>query len=43
MSDFILAMVSIMYVIVCLTNEVDQGKCSTSYSAEDVFQERDRE
>jgi hypothetical protein len=33
MSDFILAMVSIVYVLVCLTNEDDQEKCSTSFSA----------
>jgi hypothetical protein len=40
MSNFILAMVSIMYVLVCLPKEADQGKCSTSKSAEDSFKKR---
>jgi|GEM_PF-4985769 hypothetical protein len=35
MSDFIFAIVCILYAAVCLTSEVDQGKCSTSNSAED--------
>jgi hypothetical protein len=35
MSDFISAIVSILYAVVCLANEVDQGKCSTLYPAED--------
>ncbi len=35
MSNFILALVSIVYGLVCLTQEADQGKCSTSKSAED--------
>ena len=37
MSNYILAMVSIMYALVCLTKEADQGKCSTSKSAEDCY------
>jgi hypothetical protein len=28
MSDFILAMVTIVYALVCLTKKPDQGKCS---------------
>jgi len=35
MSDFILAIVTIIYALVCLTKDSDQGKCSTSKSAED--------
>ena len=35
MSNFVLALVSIMYALVCLTKEADQGKCSTSNSAGD--------
>jgi hypothetical protein len=35
MSDFVFAMVSIVYALVCLTKESDQGKCSTSDSVED--------
>ena len=37
MSNFILALVSIVYGLVCLTQEADQGKCSASKSAEDCF------
>ncbi len=37
MSNFILATVSIVYGLVCLTQEADQGKLSTSKSAEDCF------
>ena len=37
MSNFILAIVSIVYGLVCLTQGADQGKCSTSKSAEDCF------
>ena len=29
MSDFVLAMVSIVYALVCLTKDSDQQKCST--------------
>jgi hypothetical protein len=35
MSNFILAIVTIVYGLVCLTQEAGQGKCSTSKSAED--------
>ncbi len=37
MSNFILAMVSIVYAIVCLTKESDQGMFSMSKSAEDTL------
>ena len=40
MSNYVLAMVSIMYVLVCLTKEADQGNCSTSRSAEDSFKKK---
>jgi hypothetical protein len=30
MSNYILAMVSIVYALVCLTKEAEQGSCSTS-------------
>ena len=36
-SNFILAIVTIVYAAGCLTKEADQGNCSTSKSAEDVF------
>jgi hypothetical protein len=36
MSNFILAIVSIVYAIVCLPKEPDQEKYSTSKSAEDA-------
>ena len=35
MSNFTFAIVSIVYALVCLTKELDQGKSSTSKSAED--------
>jgi hypothetical protein len=35
MTDFIVAIVSILYAAVCLVNEADQDKCSTSSSAQD--------
>jgi len=38
MSNFILAMVSIVYAIVCLTKEADQGICSISKPAENKFE-----
>jgi hypothetical protein len=34
MSNFVIAIFSIMYALVCLAEEPDQEKCSTSYSAE---------
>jgi hypothetical protein len=37
MSNFILAIVTIVYALVCLLKESDQGKRSTSKSAEDAF------
>jgi hypothetical protein len=40
MTNFIYAMVTIVYALVCLTKEADQGKCSTSKSAEDSFKKR---
>ena len=35
MSDFVFAIVTIVYALVCLPKEADQGKCATSKSAED--------
>ena len=35
MTNFIYAMVTIVYALVCLTKEAEQGKCATSKSAED--------
>jgi hypothetical protein len=40
MSDFVFAIVTIVYALVCLTKEADQRKCSTSKSAEDSFKKR---
>ena len=40
MTNFIYAMVTIVYALVCLPKEADQGKCSTSKSAEDSFKKR---
>jgi hypothetical protein len=37
MSDFVFAMVTIVYALACLTKEAEQGKCSTSKSAEECF------
>jgi len=37
MIDFVLAMVSIVYALVCLTKESDPKRCSTSKLAEDFF------
>jgi len=34
MANFALALVNIMYALVCLTKESDQGKCPTSDSVE---------
>jgi len=38
MSNFILATISIVYALVCLKKESDQGKCPTSKSAEDSLE-----
>ena len=38
MSNFILAMVSIVYALICLTKEADQGICSISKPAENKFE-----
>ena len=38
MSNFILATISIVYVLVCLTKESDQGMVSTSKPAEDSLE-----
>jgi hypothetical protein len=35
MSDFVTAMVSIVYVLICLTKETDKGMCSMSNVVED--------
>ena len=35
MSNFIFAIVTIVYALVCLPKEADQGKCSTPKSTED--------
>jgi hypothetical protein len=35
MTNFIYAIVTIVYALVCLTKEAEQGRCSTSKSAED--------
>jgi hypothetical protein len=40
MSNFIFAIVTIVYALVCLPKETDQGKCATSKSAEDSFKKR---
>jgi len=40
MSDFILAMVSIVYALVCLTKESDQAKGPPSKSAEDNLKKK---
>ena len=40
MTNFIFAIVTIVYALVCLTKEADQGKCSTSKSAEDSLKKR---
>ncbi len=37
MSDFVFAIVTIVYALVCLPKEADQGKCSTSKSAENCY------
>jgi hypothetical protein len=39
MSNFIIAIVTIVYALVCLPKEADQEKCSTSKSAEDCYKE----
>ena len=39
MSDFVFAIVTIVYALVCLPKEADQGKCSTSKSTEDCYKE----
>jgi hypothetical protein len=35
MSNFVIAMVSIVYVLICLTKETGQGMCSMSNAVED--------
>jgi hypothetical protein len=40
MSDFIFAIVATVSALVCLTKEVEQGKCSTSKSAKNSFKKR---
>jgi len=37
MSDFVFAIVTIVYALVCLPKEAEQEKCSTSKSAEECF------
>ena len=37
MTNFIYAIVTIVYALVCLTKEAEQGRCSTSKSAEENF------
>jgi hypothetical protein len=37
MSDFVLAIVSMVYALVCLTKEAEQVRCSTSKSAEECL------
>ena len=40
MINFIDAIVTIVYALVCLTKEAEQGRCSTSKSAEDSLKKR---
>ncbi len=40
MSNFIFTIVATVYALVCLTKESDQGKISTSKSAEDSFKKK---
>jgi hypothetical protein len=37
MSNYVFAIVATVYALVCLTKEAEQGKCSTSKSAEECF------